>query len=76
MDAEYVWRKKGETYKLKNTVPTVKHSGGNIMLWEYFSSSGTGNLFKVQGNIRKDDCIRNLDESVKESARKLHLSHN
>ena len=33
MDAEYVWRKKGEAYKPKNTVPTVKHGGGNIMLW-------------------------------------------
>ena len=31
MDTEYVWRKKGEAYNPKNTVPTVKHGGGNIM---------------------------------------------
>ena len=30
MDAEYVWKKKGEAYKPKNTVPTVKHGGANI----------------------------------------------
>ncbi|XP_073690597.1 uncharacterized protein [Garra rufa] len=27
-----LWRKKDE-YNLKNTIPTVKHEGGNIMLW-------------------------------------------
>jgi hypothetical protein len=27
------WRKKGEACKLKNTIPTVKHGGGSIMLW-------------------------------------------
>ena len=76
MDAEYVWRKKGESYKPKNTVPTVKHGGGNIMLWGCFSSSGTGNLVNVQGIMRKEDYIRILDENVKESAEKRQLGHN
>ena len=30
----YVWRKKGEACKPKNTIPTVKHRGSSIMLWE------------------------------------------
>ena len=76
MDAEYVWRKKGEAYKPKNTVSTVKHGGANIMLWGCFSSSGTGNLINVQGSMRKEDYIRILDENVKESAQKLQLGHN
>ena len=73
MDAEYVWRKKGEAYKPKNTVPTVKHGGGNIMLWGCFSSSGTGNLVKVQGIMKKEDYIRILEKNVKESAERLQL---
>lgn len=26
-------RKNGEACKLENTIPTVKHGGGSIMLW-------------------------------------------
>uniref|UniRef100_A0AAZ3P3X6 Transposase Tc1-like domain-containing protein n=1 Tax=Oncorhynchus tshawytscha TaxID=74940 RepID=A0AAZ3P3X6_ONCTS len=32
-DHHYVSRKRGEPCKPKNTIPTVKHQGGNIMLW-------------------------------------------
>ena len=33
----YVWRKKREACKLKNTIPTVKHGGGSIMLCRCFA---------------------------------------
>ena len=35
----YVWRKKGEACKPKNTIPTVKHVGGSIMLWGCFTKA-------------------------------------
>lgn len=31
-DHRYIWRKNGEACKPENTVPTVKHEGGSIML--------------------------------------------
>ena len=31
-DHYYIWRKKGEACKPKNTIPTVKHGGGSILL--------------------------------------------
>ena len=33
-----VWRKINAEYNPKNTIPTVKHGGGNLMLWGVFLS--------------------------------------
>jgi len=34
------WRKRNTDYDPKNTYPTVKHGGVNIMLWGCFSVKG------------------------------------
>uniref|UniRef100_A0A8C5MZ74 Transposase Tc1-like domain-containing protein n=1 Tax=Leptobrachium leishanense TaxID=445787 RepID=A0A8C5MZ74_9ANUR len=53
MDQGYVWRRKNKAYEEKNTLPTVKHGGGSIMLWGCFASAGTGKLQRVQGTMNR-----------------------
>uniref|UniRef100_A0A3B3SR26 Uncharacterized protein n=1 Tax=Paramormyrops kingsleyae TaxID=1676925 RepID=A0A3B3SR26_9TELE len=40
----YVRREKDQAYDQKNTIPTVKHGGGLMMMWGCFSVTGNGHL--------------------------------
>ena len=75
-DLKIVWRKKGETYHPKNTTPTVKHGGGNLMLWGCFSSSGVGKPVRVHGIMKKQDYKKILEDNVYKSALKVSLGRN
>ena len=44
----YVWRKKGEAFVEKNTLPTVKHGGGSIMVWGCVEARGAENIVWVE----------------------------
>ena len=50
-DHRYVWTKKWEVCKPKNSIPTVMHGGGSIMLWWCFAAGGIGALHKI--DVRK-----------------------
>ena len=48
---ETMWRKDGEAYSIKNTVPTVKFGDGSIMIWGCFSAKGVGKILVIDGEM-------------------------
>lgn len=76
MDQRYVWRKEREAYVEKNTLPTVKHGGGSVMLWGCFAPSGTGNLHRVEGIMDSDRYQDILAKNVSQSVKRLKLGKN
>ncbi len=45
-----VWHRKGEEYKEKCMVPTVKHGGGSVLMWGCMSAAGVGELYFIDGH--------------------------
>ncbi|KAG2460036.1 TCB1 transposase, partial [Polypterus senegalus] len=69
----HVWRKPGTAHHQANTIPTVKHGGGSIMLCGYFSAAGTGRLVKIKGKMTAATYRDILDENLLQSALDLRL---
>lgn len=65
--------KKGEAFNPKNTISTVKHGGGNLMFWGYFSANGPGNLITVNGTMKKEHYMKIYNNNIRPSAEKLCL---
>ena len=54
-DQQYVWRSEAEAFNPVNTILTVRHGGGSIMLWGCFAASGSAVLKKVNGSMKKKE---------------------
>ena len=70
-----VWRKRNSEYNPKNTIPTVKHGGGNLMLWGWFSVKGTGRLHCIEGRMNGAMYWEILGDNLLPSVRALKMGH-
>ncbi|KAG2460223.1 TCB1 transposase, partial [Polypterus senegalus] len=69
----HVRRKPGTANHQANTIPTVKHGGGSIMLWGCFSVAGTGRLVRIKGKMTAAMYRDILDENLLQTALDLRL---
>ena len=47
----WCWRKNGEAMKDLYVKPTVKHGGGNVMVWGCMTSHGVGYLCRIENGL-------------------------
>ena len=69
----YIWHKPNKAHHPKNTIPTVKHGRGRIMLWGCFSSAGTGEIVRIEEKKDGAKYRKIQKENLLPSARKLKL---
>ena len=68
---KHEWQRPGEEYKDKCALPTVKHGGGNIMVWGCMSAAGVGELHFIEGNMNSNMYCEKLQQSMILSLQKL-----
>ncbi len=61
--------RKGEEYKEKCMVPTVKHDGGSVLMWGCMSAAGVGELHFIDGIMNSQMYCSILKEKVLPSLR-------
>jgi len=68
-----VWRKVGTQLEIKNTVPTVKHGGGSVLVWGCMAASGVGNLVFIDQIMDRWAYLNILRANLQPSVRILNL---
>ena len=68
---KHVWWRLSKEYKDKCVMPTVKHGGGNVMVWGCMSATYVGELHFIEGNMNSNIYCEILQQSMIPSLQKL-----
>ncbi len=66
-----VWHHKGEEYKERCMVPTVKHGGGSVLMWGCTSAAGVGELHFIDDIMNSQMYCSILKEKMLPTLRAL-----
>lgn len=66
-----VWRNPKEEFATQCIVPTVKHGGGNVLVWGCMSATGVGDLHFIEQNMDAKLYHHILVRHLQPSARRL-----
>jgi len=69
-----VWRKPNEALKEKNLISTIKHGGGNVMVWGCVAAGGVGQMVFIDEKMNKNMYKDILSQNLIPSALKLGLN--
>ncbi|CAK9814099.1 Transposable element Tcb2 transposase [Anthophora plagiata] len=71
---KFVWRKPNTELQQRNIHTTVKHGGGNVMLWGCMGYYGVGNIAFIEESMNAEKYIDILRNNLPESTKKLRLN--
>ncbi|GFV74635.1 transposable element Tcb2 transposase [Trichonephila clavipes] len=70
-----IWRKNKTALEPKNVLPTLKHGGGNVMLWECVAHNGAGSLAFIDNKMNALAYINVLRHNLLDRAKKLSMEN-
>lgn len=71
-----VWRNPNTELQVQNLKGTVKHGGGNVMVWGCMSAGGVGNLVFIESTMNSSAYLDILKNNLKKSAETMGLADN
>lgn len=71
---QIVWRKANTELQKETLCGTVKHGGGNVMVWGCMAAGGVGNLAFIETTMDKFKYLDILKTNIHSSARKLGIN--
>lgn len=70
---QYCWMRPGQAYNDQYVKKTIKHGGGNIMVWGCVTGRGMGRLVKVDGIMRAENYVEILEDGLLGSLKDLGI---